>query len=65
VFDKQIHGLLASLREKNGVLFLRKRLLDQFAIYRGIIRYQDLQFAGRWVHCLASMVRGPFNKRLQ
>ena len=39
VFDKQIHGLPATLRCQNGVVLFRKRLLDQFAIYRGIICY--------------------------
>jgi hypothetical protein len=50
VFIKQIHGLAAILRQQNGVVLFRERLLDQFAIYRGIICYQDLDFTGRGVH---------------
>jgi hypothetical protein len=43
------------LRKEDGVALLRKRLLYQFAINRGIICDQNLQSAGSGIHSWASL----------
>ena len=55
VFGKKIQSLASVLRKEDGVALLRKRLLYQFAINRGIICDQNLQSAGSGIHSWASL----------
>ena len=50
VFGEEIKGFAAVLGKQYGVPLARERLLDQFAIDRGIINRENLERLGSRVH---------------
>ena len=53
MFGEQVNRLTAVLREQNSAVLFGERLLDEFAIYRRIIRYENLEFRETGNHSLA------------